>query len=335
MPGQIPPRLTRRALLAGLGGAALSACTGTSALTVDSAASSTTPPAGPRVVTLGTAALDSAMTLGITPVGAALNPADGSLPDYWPVSRVAEITPVGDIGLPDTAVVRRLRPDLIIGEQAVDGAHYETLSRIAPTLLTTSAGQAWKTAFQQHAQALGRRAAADAFTTAYQRHAGQVAQALAAAGLTGRRISVVRFTAGGPPRLYGRQSFPGTLLADVQLGRPDSQGADQAETDLGADQLARADGDFILYGVAANTPAPASTPSALTGTDDTDSADSTDGGDGTDGASGGVPASAGWRALAAVRAHRAFPVSDQLWFQGVGYTGANAVLDELQHLLGA
>ncbi len=51
--------------------------------------------------------------------------------------------------------------------------------------------------------------------------------------------------------------------------------------------------------------------------------------------SSGVLASAGWQALAAVRAHRAFPVSDHLWFQGVGYTGANAVLDELQHLLGA
>ncbi|WP_371480010.1 ABC transporter substrate-binding protein [Kitasatospora sp. NBC_00315] len=313
MPGQIPHRLARRTLLAGLaglglGGAGLTACAGTTATTADSAASATTPPPGPRVVVLDTAALDSAMTLGITPVGAARAPADTGLPDYWPASRLAEITTVGEIGAPDTAVVRRLRPDLVLGNQVSDGAHYETLRRVAPTLLTPAAAQVWKSNFLQHAQALDRRAAADAFTTAYQRHAAQVAQALAAAGLGGRRISLVRFAENAPPRMYGRQSFPGTLLTDVQLGRPDPQDTDQAEIDLPADQIARADGDFILYATYGDPVASGATATL---------------------------ASPGWQALGAVRAHRAFPVDDRLWFQGVGYTGANAVLDELQHLLGA
>ena len=309
-PQPLPP-ITRRALLAGLGGAALStlaACTTSAdASTADADATAATPAGGPRVITLDTAELDSAMTLGITPVGAAKAPADAGLPDYWPASRLARITIVGDIGAPDTAALQRLRPDLILGNQTRDGAHYETLSRIAPTLLTPTTGRPWKENFQQHAHALDRQAAADAFTTAYQRHAAQVTQGLAGAGLAGRRISIVRFVENAPIRLYARQNFIGTLLDEVQLARPDAQNADLFDVEITPDQISRADGDHLFYAVYGN-PDRAGATSTL--------------------------ASPGWQALGAVRAHRAFPVSDQLWFQGIGYTGANAVLDELQRLLG-
>ncbi|MFE2913564.1 iron-siderophore ABC transporter substrate-binding protein [Kitasatospora indigofera] len=302
----MPPQITRRALLAGLGGAALTACAGpgSGTPTADSA-TDTPPPAGPRVVTLDTAELDSAMTVGITPVGAARAPADSGLPDYWSASRLAQITLVGEVGSPDTALIRRLKPDLILGSQVRDAAHYETLRRIAPTLLTTTTGHPWKANFQQHAQALGRQAAADAVTAAYQRHTGQVAEAL---GPSGRRISLVRFVENAPVRLYARQNFLATLLDDVQLSRPDQQNAAQFAVEVPADQIARADGDVLLYAVYGDPDAAGATATL---------------------------ASPGWQALSAVKAHRAFPVSDQLWFQGIGYTGANAVLDELQHLLGA
>ena len=308
---QTLPPLTRRALLAGLGAAALGSlagCTGSAGDdTADTVAAVTTPAGGPRVVTLDTAELDSAMTLGITPVGAAKAPADAGLPDYWPASRLARITLVGDIGAPDTTAIQQLRPDLILGNQTRDSAHYQALSRIAPTLFTPTTGLPWKENFQQHAHALGRQAAADAFTAAYQRHAAQVAQTLADAGLAGRRISIVRFVENAPIRLYARQNFIATLLDDVRLPRPDPQNTDQFDVEITPAQIARADGDHLFYSVYGN-PDRALATSTL--------------------------ASPGWQALGAVRAHRAFPVSDQLWFQGIGYTGANAVLDELQHLLG-
>ncbi|MEU8922875.1 iron-siderophore ABC transporter substrate-binding protein [Kitasatospora sp. NPDC048545] len=331
-------RIARRTLLAGLGGAALAACTGGAtrppapatadgfdAGTASATASPTAPPVPPvtvntvtgpvlvpgrpmRVVVLDTDVLDSALTLGITPVGAALPARDTRYPDYWPATRTAGIRLVGPAGSPDLPTVRALRPDLILSNQARDGDRYDQLRELAPTVLTQTTGAPWKADFQLHAQALSRQDAAAAFVGAYQKHAGQVAQALAAAKPSGRKVSLVRFVEGGGIRLYGRQSFPGTVLADAQVGRPDPQNVDQSDFEVPLDQIGKADGDLLLYAVYGD-PERSGLDAAL--------------------------ASPGWQALGAVRAHRAFPVDDQLWFQGIGYTGANYVLDELQRFLGA
>ncbi|GAB7181488.1 iron-siderophore ABC transporter substrate-binding protein [Kitasatospora sp. Ki12] len=325
-------RITRRTLLAGLGGAALAACTGGvrhqapgTADSLDPSASPSAVPVPPvtvntatgpvrvpgkpmRVVVLDTDVLDSALTLGITPVGAALPARDTSYPDYWPATRTTGIRLVGPAGAPDLPTVRALRPDLILSNQARDGDRYDQLRELAPTVLTQTTGAPWKANVRLHAQALSREAAAEAFADSYQKHAGQVAQALTDAKLSGRKVSLVRFVEGGGIRLYGRQSFPGTVLADAQVGRPDSQNTDQSDFEVPPDQLGRADGDLLLYATYGDP--------ERAGTD-------------------AVLASPGWQALGAVKAHRAFPVDDQLWFQGIGYTGANYVLDELQRFLGA
>ncbi|MEU4302987.1 ABC transporter substrate-binding protein [Kitasatospora aureofaciens] len=326
------PRIARRTFLAGLGGAALTACTSSSGgsqpptpdgfeasgspsptplppVTVNAANGPVLVPGEPqRVVVLDTDVLDSALTLGVTPVGAALPAADTRFPDYWPASRTAGIRLVGPAGAPDLDAVRALRPDLILSNQGRDGDRYEQLRGIAPTVLTQTTGAPWKANFQLHAQALGRVAAAGAFVAAYQKHAGQVVQALSAAKLSGHRVSLVRFVEGGGIRLFGRQSFPGIVLTDAEVGRPDAQNVDQSDFEVPLDQIAKADGDLLLYATYGD-PAKAGTDAAL--------------------------ASPGWQALGAVKAHRAFPVDDQLWFQGIGYTAANFMLDELQRFLGA
>ncbi|CAN3982262.1 ABC transporter substrate-binding protein [Kitasatospora purpeofusca] len=319
------------ALLGGLGGSALTGCTDRPAApppmdlgaVAAEAASPTPPPSvvvatanGPvtvpgapaRVVVLDTAELDSALTLGITPVGAARAAADPTFPDYWPASRLAPIAYVGPIGSPDLAAVRALRPDLVLSNQSRDGGRYDELRAIAPTVLTATTGAPWKANLQTHAEALGRQDAAAAFMASYQRHVNQVTAALANARAGGRRVSLVRFVEGGGIRLHGRQTFPGSVLADVGVPRPDSQNVDRAELELPPDQLARADGDLLLYAGYGDPER-----NGLTAT----------------------LASPGWQALEAVRAHRAFPVDDQLWFQGIGCTGANYLLDELQRFLGA
>ncbi|MFF8769658.1 ABC transporter substrate-binding protein [Kitasatospora sp. NPDC015120] len=328
------PPLTRRTLLTalgGIGGAALTGCTtGPAAspsagppaaadtpapsptplppVTVATATGPVTVPGAPvRVVALDTAELDSALTLGITPVGAARPAADHAFPDYWPVSRTARIAYVGPAGAPDLAAVRALRPDLILSNRTRDGDRYEELRAIAPTVLTQTTGAPWKANVQTHAQALSRQDAAAAFAASYQRHVNQVVTALANARAGGRRVSLLRFVEGGGLRQYGRQTFPGTVLTDAGLGRPDAQNTDQADQELPPDQLARADGDLLLY---AGYGDPAR--NGLTAT----------------------LASPAWRSLEAVKAHRAFPVDDQLWFQGIGYTGANYVLEQLQRFLG-
>ncbi|MFB6892945.1 ABC transporter substrate-binding protein [Kitasatospora sp. NPDC056327] len=323
------PPITRRTLLTALGGTALTGCTARStapppaeppawaapsptpppSATVTAATGPVTVPGAPvRVVTLDTAELDSALTLGITPVGAARAAADRAFPDYWPVSRLAPVAYVGPVGAPDLAALRALRPDLILSNQTRDGARYDELRAIAPTVLTPATGAPWKANVQTHAQALSRQDAAAAFAASYQRHVNQVVAALAAARAGGRKVGLVRFVEGGGIRLYGRQNFPGSVLADVGLGRPDAQNTDQSDTELPPDQLARADADLLLYACYGD-PARSGLTTTL--------------------------ASPAWRSLEAVKAHRAFPVDDQLWFQGIGYTGANYVLQDLQRLLGA
>ncbi|GAA0684710.1 hypothetical protein GCM10010193_43250 [Kitasatospora atroaurantiaca] len=274
-------------------------------VTVTTATGPVVVPGAPvRVVTLDTAELDSAITLGITPVGAARAAANSDFPDYWPASWLAGTAYVGDIGSPDIAKISALRPELILSNQTRDAVRYDTLRGLAPTVLTQTTGYPWKANFQLHAQALSRQEQAVAVVTAYGRHVAQTIQAIG----PGRRISIVRFVEGSPTvRLYGRQSFIGTLLTDLQLGRPDAQNVDQFAVEVAPDQIAKADGDFLFYATYGD-PAKAGTT--------------------------GILASSGWQALAAVQAHRAFPVDDQLWFQGIGYTGANLVIAELQRFLG-
>lgn len=320
-------RITRRALLVGLGGAALAGCTtnrassgtdravagGSAApvppVTVNTALGPVVVPGAPlRVIALDTDVFDSALTLGIAPIGAARPALDAHYPEYWPQSRTAAIAYVGPAGAPDLATIRSLRPDLILSNQMRDGDRYDALRELAPTVLTQTTGAPWKANFQLHAQALSRQAAAAAFVGSYQRHVSQVSAALSDAKVSGRKVSLVRFVEGGGIRLYGRQSFPGVVLSDAGVGRPDAQNVDQSDFEIPLDQIARADGDLLLYGTY---------------------------GDPERSGANTVLASSGWQALGAVKAHRAFPVDDQLWFEGIGYTGANYMLDELQRFLGA
>ena len=340
----MPPPLSRRAALAGLGAALLTGCgphvlpaepppsgtgTGTAPgaapgtptpspspsprpdVTVASADGPVTVPGGAvRVVVLGTAELDSAMTLGITPVGAAKAPLDAGPPDYWPASRLAGIAVVGDIGAaPDTAAIAALDPQLILTDLTRDADHTGALRTVAPTVATRTTGASWKEDFQLHATALDRRDQAAAVVAAYGRHVDQARGALDAAGAAGTRISLVRFVEGSPGvRVHARQNFPGSVLSDLGLPRPDAQNADRPDLATAPEQLAAADGDLLLYA-----------------------------GYGDPGRNGltATLASPAWHALGAVRAHRAFPVDDQLWFQGVGYTGAHFLIAELLHVLGA
>jgi iron complex transport system substrate-binding protein len=263
-----------------------------------------------RVVVLDTAALDSALTLGLTPIGAARPALDRGLPDYFPSGWLSPVATVGVVGSPDLGSVARLRPDLILSTRAADGTRYDRLSAIAPTVLTDAAdGASWKQDFQLHAQALDAQSVADAITSAHQEHVREVTAALGGAGAARRhRISLVRFVQGEAPRVVAARSFLGDLLADVQLGRPAAQNADAAEVVLSSmDKLGEADGTTIFYATYGD-PAGAHTQQVLT--------------------------SSAWKDLAAVKAGRAYAVDDQLWHQGVGYFAADLILAQLRRYLG-
>lgn len=277
--------------------------------TVQAATGAVTVPDDPRrVVVLDTAELDTALTLGITPVGAARAALDSGLPGYWDAARVAAVAPVGLIGDPDLGAVASLRPDLILSNRSRDGDRYDSLALIAPTVLTEDSGYAWKQNVGVHARALDRQAAADLVAAGYLQHVDQAAEALGGRDhLARQRISLLRFVEGEPPRLYATRNFLGVVLADLGFGRPDSQSARTAFVPLRSTaQLAAVDGSVIFYS-SYGDPARAGATAVL--------------------------ASAAWRSLRAVANRQAFAVDDELWFQGIGYTGANLVVSQVQKFL--
>lgn len=334
MPRQIP----RRSVLAGMGLVGVGALTGCSGGSGDSgstsngasgSASGTAPgsasptptrsvqtatgtvevPSAPqRVVVLDTAELDSVLTLGFTPVGASRAAADASLPDYWGSTRLAGIASTGVIGDPDLDAVAKLHPDLILSSRTRDGSRYESLSAIAPTVLTETTGYPWKQNFRTHAEALNQQASVSPVTTGYAQHVSQVIQSLGGTDATKKQqISLVRFVQGENPRLYATQNFLGVVLADLDLGRPAAQSGAVFDTTLtDRAQLGGLDGTAIFYATY---------------------------GDAAKAGTAAVVGSSAWQALGAVKAHRAFAVDDELWFQGIGYTGANLVLSQLQRFL--
>ncbi|MFR9723737.1 ABC transporter substrate-binding protein [Streptomyces sp. MS19] len=283
---------------------------GAGAVTVDTAMGEVEVPADPqRVVVLDTGELDTTLALGITPVGAAETDTGTMGLSYLPQDQLADIQNIGVVGQPNLEAVNELDPDVIIGSKIRVEQFYDELSAIAPTVLTETVGAPWKENFALHAQALGRADEAQAVVDAYDEHVAQVTEALGGAEATAEtEVSMLRFIEGANTRLYGRENFIGSILADVGLGRPaiTDEAPDGFAVEISPEQVDQADADVIYY-------------------TSYGSADAS----GEEAAVGGPL----WDDLTAVRNDRAFPVDDDLWFLGIGYEAADQILTELQETL--
>ncbi|GGU95825.1 ABC transporter periplasmic component [Kitasatospora herbaricolor] len=270
---------------------------------------STVPARPARVVVLDTDSLDSAITLGITPVGATTTAAGAPLPGYLPAERLKDVKPVGTIGSPNLEAIAALRPDLILSSQARDDKHYEDLTKIAPTVLTRTTGPAWQENFRLHAEALGRQNEARSAEDGYRAKAGALVAALGGPEKAkALKVEVARFLAGSPTRLYLNDTFIGSILRDLGLGRPANQDRTGFSLEISPEQVDRAAADVIFwstYGDAAKSDQAAITGGAL------------------------------WKNLDAVRNNRTFQVDDDLWMLGIGYTGAGLILDRIRRDLTA
>ncbi|WP_428953975.1 ABC transporter substrate-binding protein [Streptomyces sp. cg35] len=259
-----------------------------------------------RVVVLDTAELDSAITLGVHPVGATRAGAEQSFLSYLPKSQTTGITEVGEIANANLEKIAGLKPDLILSNKVRDGGRYQQLSAIAPTVLTESTGYPWKQNFLTHADALGKKAEARTVIKKYETHAAAVTKALGGkTKAAATDVNVVRFVEGADIRIYGKQNYIGTILADVGLGRPaiTDKAKDGFSYDVSPEQIDKADADVIFtstYGNPGKAKVTQTTTSGL------------------------------WRGLRAVRDDRVFQVDDELWIQGIGYTAANKILAELR-----
>jgi iron complex transport system substrate-binding protein len=165
-----------------------------------------------RPATLTIDTLDDTLALGVRPVVAVL-PGD-RLPEYLrrPAAGVKTIAPVEAGRL---QAVRRANPDLIVGRQ---GALFEGLSLIAPTVIVEPGSGRWKLNLRLMGEALGRTNDAEGLLTDYD---GRVAAVRRAMPTRPPRVAVVRAVEDGWA-FAPRDSFAGTILADVGVRQVES-----------------------------------------------------------------------------------------------------------------
>ncbi|MFE2595576.1 ABC transporter substrate-binding protein [Streptomyces sp. NPDC057617] len=257
-----------------------------------------------RVVVLDTDALDSAVTLGVTPVGATTVVDKAPFSTYLPADKLKGIKPVGLIAEPNLEAIAALKPDLILSSKVRDEKNYASLSKIAPTVFSDTTGPTWRENFQLHADALGRKNEAAAVVADYDAHVKRLTEALGgAAKAKETKVGFVRFVEGADTRLYLNDTFVGSVFKDLQVGRPANQDTTGFSLDVSPEQIDKANADVIFYSTYGD-------PKKAKETDTV-----------------GGPL---WKSLDAVKRKTAFKVDDNLWMLGIGYTGAGQILDAVE-----
>ena len=256
-----------------------------------------------RVVVLDTGELDTTLSLGVVPVGAVTTGASDDFLSYL-AEDAAGVEPVGTVAEPDLEAIAALQPDLILSNRTRHEAIYEQLAQIAPTVFAERVGVVWKENFLLDAEALGLEARAEASLDEYQAMATALGEELG--DPSGTTVSALRFVE-GTVRAYTRESFIGTVIADIgldQLELPTGQVPTFAE--LAAEEVTRADADIVLY--SSFGPADAS---------------------GED----GVVAGPLWPRLGAVADGRAHAVEEDVFFTGIDVRAVTLQLQKLRDLL--
>jgi iron complex transport system substrate-binding protein len=154
-----------------------------------------------RPMTLSADTLGDALALGVRPVRAALP--GGQLPDYLrsPAKGVEVVQPITKL---DLAATEAAEPDVILGTKEADGDLYDSLKRIAPTVM--SEGDNWKLNLRLHGEALGRTNDAEELLIDWDNRAAKVRSKLADSG-----FSVV---------LARPNPFGESILGDVRAPKP-------------------------------------------------------------------------------------------------------------------
>ncbi|MCA2221352.1 ABC transporter substrate-binding protein [Nonomuraea aurantiaca] len=261
------------------------------------------PMAPKRVVVLDTDKLDTMVSLGLAPVGAAQATESQAWPKYLG-SALSATKAVGTLQQPNIEAIMALKPDLILGTKFRQAAFYDKLSKIAPTVFTEKVGVTWKQNFLLDAEALGKKDQAAGLLSAYEARAKQVGAKYAKL-----KVSIVRFMP-TEIRMYGPESFSGIVVGDAGIPRPETQmlatQQDKRFGKLSQENIAQADADAVFY--TAYGQAAAKSQAAVTG--------------------GPL-----WKNLGAVKSGNAHNVDDEVWMLGIGVTAAGGILDDLDKYL--
>jgi iron complex transport system substrate-binding protein len=262
-----------------------------------------------RIIVLAGDQLDALCALGLQSriVGAALPDGSSDQPSYLGTA-VHKLPGVGTRSNPDLGAIKAAKPDLILGSQALTPKLYGDLAAIAPTVFTGAPGAAWQNNMRGVAEATARADAANDLIDHFTTKAHDDGAAHDAAHY---QASVVQFTENAV-RIYGADSFPGSVLTTVGVDRPAAQRfTDKAYVEVGSTDndlsgnanFAAADGDVIY--VSFDSPAAKDRAPTIFDSDP-------------------------WRRLSATRDNRVFVVNNEIWQSGEGVVAARGVIDDLR-----
>lgn len=262
-----------------------------------------------RIVVLSGDQLDALCALGLQSrvVAAALPDGSSSQPSYLGTV-IHDVPGVGTRTAPDVAGIKAATPDLILGSEAMTPEAFGELSEVAPTVFTGAPGAAWQDNLRTVGAATGRLDAANGLIDGFERAADKIGTDNDA---THFQASVVQFT-DTTMRVYGPDSFPGSVLAAVGVDRPAAQRfTDKPYLEIGitdadlsnSPDLSAADGDIVYLSfdsTAAKDRAPT------------------------------VMGSDAWKKLSATRDNRVFAVNNEVWQSGESIVAARGILNDLQ-----
>jgi iron complex transport system substrate-binding protein len=259
-------------------------------------------PANPqRVIVLDSAELDAAITLGVKPVGSFTLFEGEDFLSYLK-DKLDGVQPVGTIGQPNLEAIAALKPDLILSNKVRHENIYPELSAIAPTVFAENIGAVWKDNFKLYAEALGKQKEGEVVIANYNQRLDAFKQRMGDRLKT--QVSVLRVVEDGV-RILQKKMYIGVILADAGLARPPAQDVDDRFQLVSFEQIPEMDGDVIFI--------------SYYGKNDT--------------AFRQLLAQPLWQANKAVAAGQVYPVNDDIWQTGLGFTSANLVIDDLERYL--
>ncbi|MGD1944368.1 MAG: ABC transporter substrate-binding protein [Leptolyngbyaceae cyanobacterium] len=197
-----------------------------------------------RVIALSVPTLGNALALGIRPIATIVY---FDVPPPYLVEPLATIQVLGKEEQPSVERILALQPDLIIGIKYSTEAIYNQLSQIAPTVVDDWEGYpSWRQHFDFVANVLGKPESAEQVWSHYYQRIQSLQGALEDEPQT-LEVSFVHVCC-GTIDIDGKNSFNGSILADVGLRRPPAQAVPIAGGIrlLSEERLMDLDGDVLF-----------------------------------------------------------------------------------------
>lgn len=170
-----------------------------------------------RVVTLFQGATDSALLLGVKPVGAVESWAEKPVYEYLR-GQMDGVVNLGIETQPNLEEIIALKPDLIIASKVRHEKIYSQLNEIAPTVMVKEVYQ-WKDTLDICAKALNREEKAEEFFAEWDEKTSYFKEK-AADKIKDTKVAVIDFRADHARIVY--TGFAATVLDDMGIERPES-----------------------------------------------------------------------------------------------------------------